>query len=294
MLIEGLLGIIIMLLILLIALVLKSRKREIDSTLIENAISKTWMASRLSEKIGAMESHVNDIRESSGNIEQMLRVPKERASYGELSLETILSDQLPSHLFGIRKRILDGRIPDAHIISTVGTICIDSKFPLDNFIKMLNSKTPEEKENHKTVFIKDVKKYLDKIAHDYVCPDKGSAAFAIAYIPSEGVYYFLATEAQEILLEYTKAGVQVVSPLILSQKIELIKAGVIAKQLSENAEKIQNTLIGLSTQFNDIDSLWRVFYTNHLKNLESKAIELDGAYSKLRNEFDRISEFSEE
>jgi hypothetical protein len=42
---------------------------------------------------------------------------------GELNLETILSGQLPPEIFGIRERILDGKVPDAHIKSTVGLIC---------------------------------------------------------------------------------------------------------------------------------------------------------------------------
>lgn len=293
MVVEGLLVFIIVLLIAIVALLLWGKKVKIESKDFESAITKTWMDSGLSEKIGAVESHVKDIRDSSSDIEQMLRVPKERASFGELSLETILSDQLPDNLYGVREKVLDGKIPDAHITSTVGTICIDSKFPLDNYLKMSDSKSSEERESYKKQFIKDVKRHLNKIARDYVCPDKGSAEFAFAYIPSEGIYYFLISEATEILRDYTKVGIQVLSPLTMSQKIELIKAGVNAKKLSENAVKIQNSLVGLSKRFSEIDELWKVFYTNHLKNLEGKAVDLDGAYTKLRQEFERISKFSE-
>jgi len=225
----------------------------------------------------------------------MLRVPTERASFGELTLETILSDQLPPDMFGIRERILDGKTPDAHMNSTVGLICIDSKFPLDNYRNMLEAEDEAEKERFKRQFLRqDVQSHLNKISDDYVCPEKGSAEFAFAYIPSEAVYYFLVNEAFDMLRDYTKRGIQVVSPLTLSHKIELIKAGVHAKKLSEDAEKVSKQIAGLSQRFGDIDEKWRVFYNAHLRNVGNKADELDEAYKKLREEFDRISKLPEE
>jgi len=294
MLIEALLAVVIFLLIITIALLIRGKKIQIESTAIETAVSKTWINLGLDKKIGAVESHVKDIRDSYRDFEQLLRVPTERSSFGEMTLETIFSDQLPKDIYGIREKTLDGKIPDAHIKSTVGTICIDSKFPLENYKKMIDSIDINEKESHKKQFIKDVKRHLDKIAVDYVCPEKGSAEFAFAYIPSEGVYYFLISEEPEMLREYTKNGVQLVSPLTLSSKIELIKAGVLAKKLTEEAYKIRNTLLELSNRFEDVDEIWRVFYTNHFKNLDVKARELDIAYSRLREEFDKISKFSKE
>ncbi len=292
MIIEILLVIIVAVLFVLIFLTLRSKRVEPKD--IEAAISSTWIKLGLDEKIGAVENHAKDIRDSYKSFEQMLRVPTERASFGELSLETILSDQLPQDMYGIRKRTLDGKIPDAYIRSTVGIICIDSKFPLDNFGKMLNAEDPKEREEFKKLFLKDVQGHLNKIADDYVCPEKGSAEFAFAYIPSEGVYYFLVNEAFEMLRDYTKKGVQVVSPLTLSHKIELVKAGVHAKKLSEDAEKVRNNLVRLSHQFGEIDKVWQVFYGTHFKNLQGKAEELDEAYKKLREEFDRISKVSGE
>jgi len=289
---QILLAVVVILLVVLIFLVL--RGRGVKPRDIENAVSSTWTKLGLEEKIGKLAIHAQDIRDSYRSIEQMLRVPTERAALGEMSLETILSDQLPPDMFGIRKMILDGKIPDAHIRSTVGLISIDSKFPLDNYRKMREAEDPKEKEKFKNAFCKDVQNHLSKIAEDYVCPEKGSAEFAFAYIPSEAVYYFLVNEEFEMLRDYTKRGVQVVSPLTLSHKIELIKAGVHAKKLSEEAESVRKDLNIISQRFNEIDELWRVFYHTHLRNAGDRAEELDIAYRKLREEFDRISRMSKD
>jgi len=291
MIIEILLVIVLVLLGILIFLVLRSRK--VQPSDLKNVMSSTWTEMGLDQKIGTIESHANDIRQSYRSFEQMLRVPQERASFGELALETILSDQLPPDMYGIRETVFDGKRPDAHIKSTEGVVCIDSKFSLDNYGRMLATEDPAEKQRLKKDFVADVRRCLDKIAVDYVCPDKGSAEFAFAYIPSESVYYFLLNEAYEMLLEYGKGGVQVVSPLTFSAKIELIRAGVQAKKLSEKADEVKNDLFRIRRGFAEVDDKWRLLYETHLKNTVDRAADLDKSYKKLRDEFDRISKMPE-
>jgi DNA anti-recombination protein RmuC len=92
-----------------------------------------------------------------------------------------------------------------------------------------------------------------------------------------------------MLLEYSKGGVHLVSPLTLSAWIGLIRAGVQAKKLSEQAEEVKNDLIIISRRFVEIDDKWRVFFGTHLKNASLQAEELDKSYKRLRDEFDRIS-----
>jgi DNA recombination protein RmuC len=261
----------------------------VEPTDLKNVISSTWTELGLGEKIGSIEAQARDIKDSYRSFEQMLRVPKERASFGELALETILADQLPPDMYGIRETVFDGKRPDAYIKSTEGLVCIDSKFSLDNYGRMLATEGPAERQRLKKDFIADVRRCLDKIAVDYVCPDKGSAEFAFAYIPSESVYYFLLSEAYDMLLEYSKGGVHLVSPLTLSAWIGLIRAGVQAKKLSEQAEEVKNDLIIISRRFVEIDDKWRVFFGTHLKNASLQAEELDKSYKRLRDEFDRIS-----
>ncbi|MEW5802104.1 MAG: DNA recombination protein RmuC [bacterium] len=291
---EILLCLIVILLVVLIFLFLmfmKGSRFAFDD--VESAMSRAWMKLGIDDKVGMLTIYAQDIRNNYKSLEQMLRVSTERASLGELGLETILADQLPPDMFGIRKKILDGKIPDAYIRSTVGIICIDSKFPLDNYRKMLETDNAQEKESFKKQFVKDAQGHIRKILDDYVCPEKGSAEFAFAYIPSEGVYYFLVNENYESLRDYAKKGVQVVSPLTISHKIELIKAGVHARKLSEETEKVKENLWKISRGFREIDEKWRVFYETHLRNAGRKAEELDAAYQKLREEFDRISRLSQ-
>lgn len=292
MLTEILLGTIIVLLFILILLVLKQGKVEPRD--VESAVSNSWIRLGLDKQLGELTTYAGDIRDNYRSLEQMLRVPTQRGALGEMALETILTDQLPPGMFGIRAKVFDGRVPDAYIRSTVGIICIDSKFPLDNYIGFMESGYPGEQEGFKRQFLRDVQGHLDKIARDYVRPDMNSAEFAFAYIHSEGVYWFLVNEGFDMLREFTKKGVQVVSPLTLSHKIELIKAGVHARKLSEDALRVQAALAVLSRRFGEIDEKWRVFHQTHLRNLGNKAEEIDSAYNGLRSDFNRIGRLSDE
>lgn len=289
--VEILFGIIIVLLIILIFLVLKKGRVEPED--VESAVSNSWIKLGLDEKVGRLTTYASDIRDNYRSLEIMLRVPTQRGALGEMALETILTDQLPPDMFGIRTKVFDGKIPDAYIKSTVGIICIDSKFPLDNYTRLMETGDHLEQESFKKQFLKDVKGHLDKIAMDYVRPDMGSADFAFAYIHSEGVYWLLVNDGFDLLREYTKKGVQVVSPLTLSHKIELVKAGVYARKLSEDALRVQAELTTLSRGFVGIDEKWRVFYHTHLRNLGNKAEEIDLAYKGLRDDFDRIERLSD-
>jgi DNA recombination protein RmuC len=276
-----------------VVIVLVLRRGRINPSDFENSVSTAWIKIGLDKKIGEIQTFSQDIRNDFRSLETMLRVPSERGAFGEIALENILSDQLPNDMFGIREKIFDGKTPDAHILSTAGIICIDSKFPLDNFRKIVEV-NEDEKLAYKKQFIKDVQGHLEKILQDYVHPEYGSAPFAFAFIPSESVYYFLTTEAYDMLMNYARKGVQVVSPLTLAHKVELIRAGVHAKKLSEEAERVMNQIIRLSHLFNNVDKDWKIFYETHLRQASKKAEDLDEDYKMLRAEFDRIKNFAEE
>lgn len=241
----------------------------------------------LNRLTSSLAEHTKNVENSHRTLEQLLRVPSARGAFGELALEVILEDQLPSTMFGIRKQVC-GAVPDAHIITDQGIICIDSKFPLSNFSNAENTQDQAEQDGFTRQFLKDTRVHLEKVKKDYVRPENGTTPFAFVFIPSEAVYYFLVKNGFDMLLEYAKQGVQVTSPLTLTHKLELIRAGVQARKLTEEAKEIHRQLLNLSRSFDFLDKTWRVFYTKHLKNMKNKADEVDQAYSRIREDFEKI------
>lgn len=280
--------------VILLGILIYRSFRGAEGQEVELALFRAWNDLQLDEKLGRFETYARDIRDDYRALDQMLRVPKERSDLSETALEAILSDQLPEGLFGIRQRVLNGRVPDAYIRSPIGLICIDSKFPLDNYRRMLEAATPAESTPLKRLFIANVKEHLLKIARDYVCPEDGSAEFAFAYIHSEGVYWFLITEAAPMLREFARQGVQVVSPLTLSHKVELIKANLFAKRLTDEAEQIRTEIGRIAYGFSQLEREWRILYQTHFRNLSNSIRRVDEAYRKLNDEFGEVGKLSEE
>jgi DNA recombination protein RmuC len=280
-------GVIVVLLVVLIYLVITRSKIEPEN--LEVAVAKAVQQVGLEQAVGRLETYARDIRHDYRSLDRMLRVPTERGSLGEIALEKILADQLPPDMYGIRQRLFNGDIPDAYIKSTSGFIIIDSKFPLDNYRRLRETRDPKARAQYKRRFLGDVRGHLEKIASTYIRPEKGTAEFAFAFIPSEGVYYFLVNYGYDLLRKYALTGVQVVSPLTLAHKIELIRAGVHARRLSEQAQEVRNEIIELSRRFSQVDEAWRIFYATHFRNAINKAEEIDNAYRQVRETFDSIA-----
>src|SRR5262245_33050375 len=89
--------------LLFLVVILLLVRRPLGRGEVGSAISKTWIELGLEQVIGQVKLQAEQIGESHKSLEQMLRSPHGRASFGELSLETILVNQLPPRCFGIRK-----------------------------------------------------------------------------------------------------------------------------------------------------------------------------------------------
>ena len=265
---------------------LRGRQVEVDGDRLELALDRTLSNIDFETTVHDIEKHAGELRNLHGNIEDMLRAPRERGAFGEQQLEVLLSDHLPPDMFGVREQVVEGKAPDAHVRSSAGLICIDAKFPLDNYEKFIHADDAES-EQFRRAFAANVETQLQKIQADYVRPEVGTADFAFAFVPAESVYYHLVTEEYELLKSYTAKGVQVVSPLTFGHKLELIKADVNARKLTEQAEEVRGRLQALSAGFETVEEEWETLF-RHVRNAEKKARDVEAAYDTLRAEFDRI------
>ena len=131
-------------------------------------------------------ARANDLKK----LEQALRPPKARGGFGELLLENLLRDRLPHDSFQVQYGFKTGERVDA-VIKVERLVPIDAKFPLDNFERLADAETDDERALYEKAFARDLKIHVDAIAQKYIRPDEGTYDFALMYLPSEGVYYEL-------------------------------------------------------------------------------------------------------
>lgn len=178
-----------------------SANRIINDRLAEGTSSLDRRMSVLGElenKLGQLTKQASDIEAVGANIQklsELLRPPKLRGNIGELLLDNILGQILPSHMFHSQYRFDSGLRVDAAVQLGDRLLPIDAKFPIEAFERV--SREPDKPDLQKQ-FSRDFKKHVDAIADKYIRPAQKTTDFAIMYIPAEAVYYqFIAQNDQE-------------------------------------------------------------------------------------------------
>ncbi len=114
-----------------------------------------------SRVIGGVQKELGTMSEMGKrmkDLQEFLQSPKLRGGVGEKVLTDTLRQILPHDQFATQYSFRDGSIVDAIIKTDQGIIPIDSKFPMENFKKMVRADSEEEKERHRRLFVRDVKK----------------------------------------------------------------------------------------------------------------------------------------
>jgi len=148
--------------------------------------SFTKEATKISEGLKLVQESVKDV----SSFQEIFRSPKLRGQWGEASLEHILSQYFPTELYKIQYLFSSGEQVDAVLNLPNGKVLpIDSKFPSENFGRMVESRSPEEKMVYQKKFIDDVKARTNEITTKYILPAENTTEFALMYIPAEAIYY---------------------------------------------------------------------------------------------------------
>ena len=188
------------------------------------------------------------------SLKDILQGPKIRGNYGETILEEMLDKVLPKGMWIRQYRLGEGAVVDMIINYRDIIIPIDAKFPRDNYVKYLNSEDPREKEVFWKQFEKDVILRIREIGK-YVLPDRGTADFALMFIPSEAVYYETIAEknylghSSRIMEEAEKNKVMPVSPNTFYAFLQIILSGIRNLEVLRQARSIQEKLVKLQTKF---------------------------------------------
>ena len=250
-------------------------------------------------ELGKATQEIKELGQSVSKLEEMLKAPKLRGGLGELLLEDLLKQVLPANAYDIQYTFRNGQTVDAIINTAGGKVPVDSKFPLENFRKMLDAKTDQEKKTSARLFKTDVKKHIDAISEKYILPDEGTFDFALMYIPAENIYYETIIKEdsysdEDGLYAYaTKRRVVPVSPNSFYAHLRVIALGLKGLQIEKSAKEIFQNLELLNTELRKFSDVFETLGTqlNNAKNNYDKA---DKQLAGLTEKFKMVQSIPEE
>jgi len=197
---------------------------------------------------------VVDVADELKTLQNVLQNPKQRGGLGEYYLDAVLGNVLPPHVYQLQYGFKDGQIVDAVIKLDKGRLLpIDSKFSLENYNRLIESKDKLERENLVKTFKSDLKNRIDETSK-YIRPRENTLDYAFMFIPSEAIYYDLlvnnvgatGTNARD-LIEYAfiDKKVIIVSPTTLLAYLQTVMQGLKSLQIEEQAKDIQKRVAEL-------------------------------------------------
>ena len=197
---------------------------------------------------------IYEVGKDIASLQEILRAPKLRGGLGEFFLEDLLRQILPSQHFLTQYAFRSGEKVDAVIKLGSSLVPVDSKFPLENFKRIMEATGDEEKSRAKRQFGADVKKHIDAIAGKYILADEGTYDFALMYIPAENVYYetIIKDDAPEekSLAHYAMSKhVIPVSPNTFYAYLQAIVLGLKGLKIEDRAKEIIQYLSRLQGDF---------------------------------------------
>ena len=221
------------------------------------------------------------------NLQDILKNPKQRGILGEYYLETVLKNVLPPGSFQMQYSFSNGEIVDAVVFIDKRIIPIDSKFSLENYNRMIETRDMAEKKRLETAFVNDLKLRIEETSK-YVRPEEKTTDFAFMFIPSEAVYYDLLINKVGVITEDTnnliyyagKKKVVVVSPTSFLAYLQTVLQGMRNQKISDQAQSI----------IKEVEKLGKHLfaYSEYMKRLGQHLDTTVSSYNKAGKELQKI------
>jgi len=253
--------------------------------------SFTKEATQIREDLKKVQEKMQDI----STFQELFKSPKLRGQWGEASLEHILSQHFPKELYKTQHLFSSGEQVDAVLkLPNNKVLPIDSKFPSENFTKMIGA-AAEERESFRKKFMEDVKGHIDKIALKYIIPSESTVDFALMYIPAEAIFYEIVNNPGRgvDLTSYAMSKrVVLTSPNTIYLTLRTIEHWFRDTQISRQTQevlkrldRVQQDALKLMNDFRKLGS--------HLRNAVSSYDSSEKRLSLFSDKVNRLKEFKE-
>lgn len=261
---------------------LASQNKNITSTLQESYKQLHQRLDKTSQVMADLKKEAgafSEIGRSMHQLQEFLKSPKLRGNIGEQVLKDLITQMFPKSAFHLQYTFKTGAIVDAAIKTSAGILPIDSKFPMENFQKMIEADKQSQKEKFKQAFIRDVRKHIRDISQKYILPDEDTLDFALMYLPSESVYYEVVNHPNT--LEYArKHRVYPVSPTTLYASLQTIMLSFEGQKIEARSKKVLQLLRAIKKDYAQLEDTFSTL-NRHITNAYNQTANADQELNRL-------------
>jgi DNA recombination protein RmuC len=223
------------------------------------------------------------------SLQELLGDKRSRGAFGEVQLEALVRNVLPVNSFAMQHTFENGTRADCALFlpEPTGTVAVDSKFPLENYHRMFDSKLSDaEQLLAEKQFKLDVKKHVDDIAKKYIISNVTSDG-AVMFIPAEAVFAELHAYHQDVIEYAMNKRVWVVSPTTLMAVLNTARAVLKDVETRKQVHVIKEELAKLSKDFGRFDQRMKKLADN-IRQAHENAQDVHISSQKITQRFAKI------
>ncbi len=235
-------------------------KSSVEKRFNESFSTISKQLTQVYEGLGEMKNLANDV----GGLKKVMDGVKTRGNYGEIQLGAILSDMLSPNQYLeniVTKKGTQDRVEFA--IKMPGNqemevlLPIDSKFPIENYQRLLDAYEEGDKEKiakFQKALSDDVKTQAKKISSKYI-DVPFTTEFAVMFLPTESLFAEVARIPGLTDEVRNKFSVTVTCPSTLPAILNGLQAGFRSYAIEKQTAEVWKTLGAVRTQFGKFGDL---------------------------------------
>ena len=273
---------------------LKEISGQVEKRLADGFEKTTKTFQDVLKRLALIDDAQKKITELSSNVvslQEILSDKRSRGAFGEVQLESLVSNVMPTSHYKFQHTFNNGKIVDCALFlpEPTGVIGVDAKFPLENYQKMVDVELskPERDASHRA-FVQDIKKHVKDIASKYIIEGE-TATGAVMFIPAEAVFAEIHAHHPELVEFAQQNKVWMVSPTTMMALLTTASAVLKDEATRKQVHIIQEHLGKLSVEFGRFKDRWGKLNT-HIDRLTKSAKDIDTTADKITRRFDQIEQ----
>ncbi len=206
--------------------------------------------SQLYQRLSVIDSAQAKIADLTGRVvslQDILADKQARGAFGQMRMEAIIRDALPSGTYSFQPSLSNGTRPDC-IVRLPGTtepLVIDAKFPLENFETLRTAHETNARKAAAAQIRQSVGRHIDAIAEKYILPGETQDT-ALMFVPSESVYAGIYEQFSDLIQKAHKRRVIIVSPNMLMLAVQTMLSIVKDARMREQTEVLRKEVNALT------------------------------------------------